>query len=159
LTGDYDKLEELKEKYPCSFVRATVDVFRQETFGVLSGRMFKVIRDGEEAEIQERVKSYDLAKYMLDRCFGPVTKAEIEKPASDTLDTDYLVYLIKEKWLQPYQREFVNDGSKYLVSCGGRQSGKTEAVAAYLAVTALKYPGSSQCAPSRATFRNSFTKR
>lgn len=152
LTADYAKLEELKERYPCSFVRTTIDVFRQETFGVLSGRTFKIEReDGGVQEVQERIKSYELTRYMLDRCFGPITKMEAEKPAADTLEVNYLVYLIKETWLQDYQREFINDDGKYLVSCGGRQSGKTEAVAAYLTITALKYPGSTQtymCAKS-----------
>jgi hypothetical protein len=80
LTTDYDKLEELKEKYPLAFVRVTIDVFKQEVFGTLSGRSFriqkKVDEEVEEKIVQERIKSYDLTKYMLDRIFGTPTKNE-----------------------------------------------------------------------------------
>jgi hypothetical protein len=81
LTADYDKLDALKEKYPASFVRATIDVFKQEVFGTLTGRSFKVKQTDErgkpvEKTIQERVKSYDMARYMIDRIFGTPVKME-----------------------------------------------------------------------------------
>jgi hypothetical protein len=81
LSTDYDKLDTLKEKYPVSFVRATIDVFKQEVFGTLSGRTFKIkdmdqYGDITEREVQERVKSYEMAKYMMDRIFGTPTKME-----------------------------------------------------------------------------------
>jgi hypothetical protein len=97
LTTPYNQLDELKKKYNHSFVLNTIDVLKQENFGTLTGRSFIVTEvevdeiTGEERKvekhIQERIKSYEMVKYMLERIFGKAKESgdltvNFEPPAS-----------------------------------------------------------------------------
>jgi len=76
-----ESLNKIKEKYPTILTDATIDMIKQDMAGRLTGKRFKIKLkddDGNEIEkiIDERIKSYETIKYMLDRCFGEPAKAD-----------------------------------------------------------------------------------
>jgi hypothetical protein len=87
LTSKPEELNKVLQKYPTNFTAATIGVFKQEMIGVLSGKKTSVktgeiIQDEndnwvEEVKVvDERVKSYRMIEYMLDRIYGTPTKIE-----------------------------------------------------------------------------------
>jgi hypothetical protein len=95
LTSRLEDLDAIVEKYPTAFTAATIGVFKQEMLGVLSGKKSavktgKLITDdtGEPVEetqlVEERVKSYRMVEYMLDRIFGtPIQSVDITETIHD----------------------------------------------------------------------------
>ena len=87
LTCKPEELNNVLQKYPTNFTAATIGVFKQEMVGVLSGKK-KMIKTGkiilddngnsieEEVPVDERIKSYRMVEYMLDRIYGTPTKVE-----------------------------------------------------------------------------------
>jgi hypothetical protein len=73
----FDKLNEVKETHPTILTIMTIDMLRQDALGKLTGRKIKVkADDGSVKEIDERIKSYETIRYMLDRCFGEPARAD-----------------------------------------------------------------------------------
>jgi hypothetical protein len=87
LTCKPEELNNVLQKYPTNFTAATIGVFKQEMVGVLSGKK-KMVKTGkiilddngnsieEEVPVDERIKSYRMVEYMLDRIYGTPTKVE-----------------------------------------------------------------------------------
>jgi hypothetical protein len=72
-----ENLNEIKEKYPSMLTNMTIDLLKQDMLGRLTGRKITIKRDGEEKEIEERIKSYETIQYMLDRIFGSPAKTDL----------------------------------------------------------------------------------
>jgi hypothetical protein len=83
----FDSLNEVKENYPTTLTIMTVEMLRQDYLGKLTGRKVKVKKKTgevdekgkdiyETVEVDERIKSYETIRYMLDRCFGEPARAE-----------------------------------------------------------------------------------
>jgi hypothetical protein len=85
LTTDPNKLNTIVEKFPTSFTRATIDVYKQELFGTLTGRHFVIKDKSGEKIVQERVKSYQMVEYMLERIFGKTVQS-MDINASGSMD-------------------------------------------------------------------------
>jgi transcriptional regulator of heat shock response len=75
LTTDSNKLNTIAEKFPTSFTKATIDVFKQEMFGTLTGKQFVIKDKNGDKIVQERVKSYHMVEYMLERIFGKTVQS------------------------------------------------------------------------------------
>jgi hypothetical protein len=76
---DFNELDHIKEKFPTILTDQTIDMLRQDKLGRLTGKKIDVTdKEGNIKTVNERIKSYDTIKYMLDRCFGEVTKIEID---------------------------------------------------------------------------------
>jgi len=81
---NFDVLEEVKAKYPTVLTEMTIDMLKQEKLGRLTGRKMIVKTDKGEKMVSERIKSYEMIQYMIDRIYG--TPAKIDLAVSGELD-------------------------------------------------------------------------
>jgi hypothetical protein len=83
----FDKLNEVNETHPTVLTSMTIAMLRQDYLGKLTGRKVTIEKptgkkdeNGEEIKeqkvVDERIKSFETIKYMLDRCFGEPARAD-----------------------------------------------------------------------------------
>jgi hypothetical protein len=105
LTTSPDKITDVIEKYPTVFTVATANVLAQEMKGELTGKLEPTGRkipstnkDGNPIMIDElrpeRKRSYDMVKYMIDRCFGKPIQTDIVIGTSVTEKTEEIIMRI-----------------------------------------------------------------
>jgi len=96
LTSRPEDINKVVEKYPTVLTMATANMLAQEMKGELTGR-YEIVNDkegkpkldkeGRPIMRQERKRSYDMIRYMIDRCFGKpietgvVITADVSKEA------------------------------------------------------------------------------
>jgi hypothetical protein len=90
---DFNGLDLIKEKFPTILTDQTIDMLKQDKLGRLTGKKMtvqdkkKIIGEDEngkpiyaEITVNERIKSYEMIKYMLDRCYGEPGKSDGLQP-------------------------------------------------------------------------------
>jgi hypothetical protein len=78
---DFTELDHIKEKFPTILTDQTIDMLRQDKLGRLTGKKIDVTdKEGNIKTVNERIKSYDTIKYMLDRCYGEPGKSDDLQP-------------------------------------------------------------------------------
>jgi hypothetical protein len=107
LTTNPDKLNTVVEKFPTSFTRATIDVFKQEMFGTLTGKHFTI---GEKI-VQERAKSYHMVEYMLERIFGKTVQS-MDISASGSMDISSMSAEERQKRIEELLNKLLKDKPK-----------------------------------------------
>jgi len=86
LTSRPEEINQVIEKYPTVLTIATANILAQEMKGELTGRYEAVLdkegnqkfdKEGKPIMRQERKRSYDMVKYMIDRCFGKPIQTDV----------------------------------------------------------------------------------
>ena len=105
LTSKPEELNKVIEKYPTVLTIATANMLSQEMEGELTGRWEPTGKkipnlDGDGNPIMvdemrpERRRSYDMVKYMIDRCFGKPIQTEVVIGADVTEEAEALIVQI-----------------------------------------------------------------
>jgi hypothetical protein len=95
------EIDEIKSRTPTILVDQTLEMLRQDKLGRLTGRKAKIkIKTGEkdeagkdifiEKEIDERIKSYDTTRFMVEFLFGSPAKMDISINNNIDIEMDTL---------------------------------------------------------------------